>query len=320
MGRYLLRRLFIAIPVLFGISIATFALGNVAPGDPVSAMLDPKQMANMGPEWVEQRKEALGLNDPAPKRFVLWLQELGQGNLGYSYQDGRPVTDKITERIWPTVKLMLVVLSMSVVIGIPIGIIAAVRQYSLFDYLASVLGFAAVSVPSFFLGLGMIYLFSVRLGWLPTAGMNTVGEEATFFDSLKHIILPATTLGLAQAAPLIRYARASMLESINQDYVTVARAKGLSERVVIFRHMLRNVLIPLVTVLALDLPALFGGTVIIEQVFAWPGMGTLAVASVFGRDYPVIMGITLIGAVAVVASNLLADLIYALIDPRIKYS
>ncbi len=215
---------------------------------------------------------------------------------------------------------MLVVLTMAIVIGIPVGVIAALKQYSLFDYLASILGFAAVSVPSFFLGLGMIYLFSVRLGWLPTAGMNTVGEEPTFSDSLRHIILPATTLGLAQAAPLIRYARASMLESINQDYVTVARAKGLSERVVVFRHMLRNVLIPLVTILALDLPALLGGTVIIEQVFAWPGMGTLAVSSVFGRDYPVIMGITLIGAVAVVASNLLADLIYALIDPRIKYS
>ncbi|MEA2512150.1 MAG: peptide/nickel transport system permease protein [Thermomicrobiales bacterium] len=320
MGRYLLRRLVIAVPILFGISLTTFALGNVAPGDPVTAMLDPKQMANLGPEWVEQRKEALGLNKPAATRYVIWLKELSRGNLGYSYQDGQPVWRKISERIWPTLLLMSTVLIMANLIGIPLGLLAAVKQYSVFDYAASLLGFAAVSIPSFFLGLGFIYIFSVQLRWLPTAGMNSVGGSKSFIDSLEHIILPATTLGLAQAAPLIRYSRASMLESIHQDYIAVARAKGLSERTVMFRHALRNVLNPLVTIIALDLPALLGGTVIIEQIFAWPGMGTLAVASVFGRDYPVIMGITLLGAVTVVASNLLADLVYAVVDPRIKYS
>ncbi len=320
MGRYLLRRLVIAVPILFGISITTFALANFAPGDPVTAMLDPKQMANLGPEWVEQRKEALGLNDPAPLRYVIWLKELLGGNLGYSYQDGEPVWGKISERIRPTLLLMSMVLIMANLIGIPLGLLAAVKQYSVFDYVASLLGFAAVSIPSFFLGLGFIYIFAVQLEWLPTAGMTTVGGSSSFVDSLEHIILPATTLGLAQAAPLIRYARASMLESIHQDYITVARAKGLSERTVMFRHALRNVLNPLVTIVALDLPALLGGTVIIEQIFAWPGMGTLAVSSVFGRDYPVIMGITLLGAVIVVASNLLADLVYAVVDPRIKYS
>lgn len=320
MGRYLLRRLVVAVPILFGISITTFALANFAPGDPVTAMLDPKQMANLGPEWVEQRKEALGLNDPAPLRYVIWLKELLGGNLGYSYQDGEPVWGKISERIRPTFLLMSTVLIMANLIGIPLGLLAAVKQYSVFDYVASLLGFAAVSIPSFFLGLGFIYIFAVQLEWLPTAGMNTVGGSSSFMDSLEHIILPATTLGLAQAAPLIRYARASMLESIHQDYITVARAKGLPERTVLFRHALRNVLNPLVTIVALDLPALLGGTVIIEQIFAWPGMGTLAVSSVFGRDYPVIMGITLLGAVIVVASNLLADLVYAVVDPRIKYS
>jgi peptide/nickel transport system permease protein len=320
MGRYLLRRLVIAIPILFGISLATFALGNFAPGDPVTAMLDPKQMANLGPEWIEQRKEALGLNKPMPVRYLFWLKELAQGNLGYSYQDGQPVLHKISERVWPTFLLMSTVLVMANLIGIPLGLIAAVKQYSFFDYAASGLGFAAISVPSFFLGLGFIYIFAVQLRWLPTSGMHSVGGSPSFTDSLEHIILPAATLGLAQAAPLIRYARASMLESIHQDYITVARAKGLSERSVMFRHALRNVLNPLVTIIALDLPALLGGTVIIEQIFAWPGMGSLAVSSVFGRDYPVIMGITLIGAVTVVASNLLADLIYAVVDPRIKYS
>lgn len=320
MGRYLLRRLVIAVPILFGISIATFALGNFAPGDPVTAMLDPKQMANMGPEWVAQRKEALGLNKPAPVRYLIWLKQLAHGNLGYSYQDGRPVWGKISERIWPTVLLMSTVLLLANLIGIPLGLIAAVKQYSVFDYTASVLGFAAISIPSFFLGLGFIYIFAVQLRWLPTAGMTSVGGSKSAFDTVQHLILPAATLGLAQAAPLIRYARASMLESIHQDYITVARAKGLSERAIMFRHALRNVLNPLVTIIALDLPALLGGTVIIEQIFAWPGMGALAVSSVFGRDYPVIMGITLLGAVAVVASNLLADLIYAVVDPRIKYS
>ncbi len=320
MGRYLLRRLVIAVPILFGISLATFALGNFAPGDPVTAMLDPKQMANMGPEWVAQRKEALGLNKPAPVRYLIWLKQLAHGNLGYSYQDGQPVWGKISERIWPTVLLMSTVLLMANLIGIPLGLIAAVKQYSVFDYTASVLGFAAISIPSFFLGLGFIYIFAVQLRWLPTAGMTSVGGSKSAFDTVQHLILPAATLGLAQAAPLIRYARASMLESIHQDYITVARAKGLSERAIMFRHALRNVLNPLVTIIALDLPALLGGTVIIEQIFAWPGMGALAVSSVFGRDYPVIMGITLLGAVAVVASNLLADLIYAVVDPRIKYS
>jgi peptide/nickel transport system permease protein len=320
MGRFILRRLLIAIPVLFGISLATYAMGSMAPGDPVTALLSPGQMANFGPEWIEHRKEALGLNKPVPVRYGLWLKEIAKGNLGYSYQDGQPVTKKISERVWPTLKLMSVVLLISILLGVPLGILAAVKQYSVFDYLANILGFAAVSIPSFFLGLGLIYLFSVQLAWLPTAGMNSVGEIPTFRDSLSHIILPAITLGLAQAAPLIRYSRASMLESINQDYITVARAKGLSERNVILRHALRNVLIPLVTVITLDLPALVGGTVIIEQVFAWPGMGTLAVGSVFGRDYPTIMGITMLGAVMVVFCNLLADVIYALIDPRIKYS
>ena len=198
--------------------------------------------------------------------------------------------------------------------------LSAIKQYSLLDYAAAVFGFAAVSVPSFFLGLALIYVFALRLDWLPTAGMNTVGAVPTFRDSAHHLVLPAVVLGLAQAAPLIRYARSSMLESIRQDYVAVARAKGLAERVVMVRHALRNVLIPLVTVVALELPALFGGTIIIEQIFAWPGMGTLAVTAVFARDYPVIMGITLFGAVMIVVSNLLADVLYAVVDPRIRYS
>lgn len=320
MARYVLRRLVISIPVLIGITIVTYVIVNLAPGDPVTAMLDPVQAGALGPGWVQQQKEALGLDKPIPVRYALWLKEIAQGNLGFSYNDRLPVAHKILERVWPTVKLMLTVEAIALVIGIPLGILSAVKQYSLADYVTTVFGFAAVSIPSFFLGLGAIYVLSVKLGWLPSAGMATVGAPPSFVDSLRHLILPAAVLGLAHAAPLIRYTRSSMLETIREDYIRVARAKGLRERVVLYRHGLRNALIPLVTVIALDLPKLFAGTVIIEAVFAWPGMGTLAITAVRGRDYPVIMAINLVSAVMILVSNLVADMLYAFIDPRIKYS
>ncbi len=320
MSVYLLRRLVVSIPVLIGITMATYAIVSFAPGDPVTAMLNPEQIAELGPEWVERQREELGLNDPPPVRYALWVKELGQGNLGFSLVDRRPVVEKIGERIGPTLRLMLTVLVIAILVGVPIGIVSALKQYSALDYAVSLFGLAAVSIPSFFLGLAAIYLFSVRLGWLPTAGMATVGQPPSFVDSLRHLVLPATVLGLGFAAPLIRYARSSMLGSIREDYVTVARAKGLRERAVILRHALRNVLIPLITVIALDFPKLLGGTIIIEQVFAWPGMGTLAIASVLGRDYPVLMAINLISALMILSSNLLADVVYAIADPRIRYA
>jgi peptide/nickel transport system permease protein len=320
MGRYLLRRIFVSIPVLLGITVAMYLIANLAPGDPVTALMNPEQMANMGPEWVQQQKESLGLNDPLPIRYVKWLGQTVQGNLGYSFVDRLPVSEKIGERVWPTLQLMLVVMVISVLVGVPLGILSALKQYSFIDYLLTVAGFLTVSIPSFFLALVLIYVFSVRLEWLPATGMYTVGKDRTFLDSLQHIILPASVLGLAQAAPIIRYTRASLLETVKQDYVTVARAKGLSEGLVISRHALRNALIPIITIIALDIPRLLGGTVIIEQVFAWPGMGSLAIASVQGRDYNVLMGINLIAAVMILLSNLLADVVYALVDPRIKYA
>ena len=320
MGRYLLRRLIISIPVLIGITIATYAIVNLAPGDPVSALLNPEQVAALGPGWVEQQREALGLNKPIPVRYGLWMKEIARGNLGFSLVDRQPVAHKLAERIWPTLRLMLLALTIALVIAIPAGVISALKQYSLLDYIVTAFGFLAISIPSFFLALAAIYVFAVKLGWLPAAGMYTVGQPPTLGDALRHLVLPATVLGLAQAAPLIRYTRSGMLEVIRQDYVTVARAKGLGERLVIFRHALRNALIPLVTVVALQLPALLGGTVIIEAVFAWPGMGTLAITAIRGRDYPTIMAINLISALMVLTSNLLADLVYAVIDPRIRYT
>jgi peptide/nickel transport system permease protein len=320
MGRYLLRRLAISVPVLFGITLVTFVIINMAPGDPVAALIDPESISALGPEWFEQQKKALGLDQPLPVRYVLWLKEVAQGNLGFSYSDRQPIGDKIAERIWPTVKLMLTVQLLALAIALPIGVVSALRQYSWIDYLATVFGFATIAIPSFFLALAAIYVFSVRLKWLPISGMATIGEPPSLLDSIHHLILPATVLGLAQAAPLIRYTRSSMLETIRQDYVRTARAKGLGERAVVYVHALRNALIPLVTVVALALPQLLGGAVIIEQVFAWPGMGTLAITAVRGRDYPTIMAINLIGAVAILVSNLIADVVYAWVDPRIKYS
>jgi peptide/nickel transport system permease protein len=320
MGRYIVRRILISIPVLFGITVVTYVIVTLAPGDPVSALVNPETVAALGPGWLEQQRAELGLNRPLPVRYALWMKQILRGNLGYSYSDRQPVADKITERLWPTLKLMLTVQLLALLIAVPIGVLSAVKQYSWLDYLATVFGFTTISVPSFFLALAGIYLFAIKLRWLPTAGMGTIGKPSSIIDSLEHLILPATVLGLAQAAPLIRYTRSSMLETIRQDFVRVARAKGLSETRVITRHALRNALIPLVTVVALTLPQLLGGTVIIEQVFSWPGMGTLAIKAVRARDYPTMMAINMIGAVAILVSSLIADVLYAWIDPRISYS
>lgn len=320
MGRFLLRRLLTSVPVLLGITIAMYAIINLAPGDPVTALMNPEQMANLGPDWVEEQRESLGLNDPVPVRYLKWLGETATGNLGYSTVDRQSVSSTIGDRIWPTVKLMLVVIVISVLAGIPLGILSALRQHSFFDYFMTLLGFLTVSIPSFFLGLVMIYIFALKLDWLPATGMFTLGQPRTFTDSLSHILMPAIVLGLAQAAPIIRYTRASLLDTIKQDYVTVARAKGLKESRIVVGHSLRNALIPIITIIALNVPSLLGGTVVIEQVFAWPGMGSLAISSVTGRDYNVLMGINLIVAIMILLSNLLADLIYAFADPRIKFS
>lgn len=320
MGQYILRRFLITIPLVIGITLATYVIVNLAPGDPVTALINPESAASLGPEWIAEQRRQLGLDKPLPVRYVLWLREVARGNLGYSTQDRQPIGQKIRERIWPTLRLMSAALILAVLIAIPVGVLSALRQYSVMDYAVTILGFTAIAVPSFFLALSGIYIFAIKLGWLPTAGMYTVGRPQTLPDSLLHLILPATVLGLAEAAPLIRYVRSSMLEVIRQDYVNVARAKGLRESAVIYRHALRNALIPLITVVALSLPRLFGGTVIIEKIFAWPGMGTLAIDAVIARNYPVILAINLIAALLILGSNLLADILYAVIDPRIKYT
>ena len=320
MATYLLRRLAISVPVLLGITLAVYVIISLAPGDPVDALINPEAVAALGPDFREQQREALGLNRPIIVRYAIWLKEVTRGNLGYSFMDRQSIATKIGERLGPTLGLMGSALILAIVIAVPTGVLSAIKQYSLIDYAATVVGFAAISVPSFFLSLAGIYVFALKIPILPAAGMQTVGQPWSFPDWLWHLTLPALVLGLAEAAALIRYTRSSMLEVIRQEYVRVARAKGLHEATVMYRHALRNALIPLVTVIALGLPRLLGGAVIVEAVFAWPGIGTLALTAVQGRDYPVIMAINLISAMTILLSNLLADMMYAVIDPRIRYS
>ncbi len=314
----MVRRLLVSIPVFLGITMLTFVFIRMAPGDPVRMMADPEYLAGDAEGYLERLRVDLGLDKPLPIQYVVWVGQVAQGNLGYSFHDRRPVTDIVAERVLPTVKLMGTAMLIALLVGVPVGILAALRQHSAFDYLAAVLTLATISTPSFLLGLAAIYVFSLRLELLPTSGMFSIGAPRSLLDDLHHLVLPAGILGLNLAGPLARYARASLLEVIHQDYLTTARAKGLRAGAIVVRHALPNALIPLITVVAIQIPGLFAGAVVIEQIFSWPGMGQLALAAITLRDYPVLMGFTMSIAVLVLLSNLLADIAYAVVDPRIR--
>ncbi|HYH12657.1 MAG TPA: ABC transporter permease [Thermomicrobiales bacterium] len=318
MGQFILRRLLITIPVLVGVTLLSFFLINLAPGDAVTAYIDPITRAELGEDWVEMRRQQLGLDDPVYIRYVYWLREIVQGNLGFSLISGQAVSEQIVSRLGPTSLLMGTALLIGTVVGIPLGILSAVRQYSVLDYVTTVGGFLTISTPSFFLGLGLVYLFAVRWSVFPSSGMRTLGQDESALDVMRHMILPATVLAMAQTPLVMRYARSTMLEVLRQDYMTTARAKGLRERVVLTVHGFRNALIPLITIVGLSLPELLSGAVITETIFQWPGMGTLAVRAVTARDYPVILGVILVTAAMVLLANLLADILYAVADPRIR--
>lgn len=318
MGKYILRRILVSIPVLIGITVITFSLIHLAPGDPVTGMIDPT-LGDFSPDLVERERVKLGLDKPVPVQYVLWLGRVLRGDLGYSLINRKPIAGMIGDRIWSTLQLTLSALLVSVVAGVAIGIISAVRQYSILDYLVTLFSFSAISVPGFFLSLGLIYLFALKLRWLPTSGMRTLGEDPSLWDQIKHMIMPVSVLAVSITAPLARYARSSMLEVLQLGYVSTARAKGLRERAVVMGHAFPNALIPLVTVVGLRLPALFGGSVIVEQIFHWQGMGTLNISAVMNQDYTLLMGLNMISAVLVLFANQLADIAYALVDPRISY-
>ena len=316
MGRFVLRRLAVAVPVVLGVTLINYLLINLAPGSPVDALVDPLA----GPEAREAKRRELGLDQPIYVRYGLWLVEVARGNLGYSYADYRPVAQKLAERIAPTAALAGSAFLIAYLVAIALGVVSALRPYSGVDFLATFAGILGVSVPSFFFGLGAIYLLSLKVPVFPTGGMLATGQPFTVPDFLAHLALPALTLALFDLGSLVRYTRASMLEVLNQDYIRTARAKGLSERQVVFGHALRNALNPLITQVGLALPRLLGGAVVIETVFQWPGMGRLAIQAILQRDYPVLMGLNLMIALLVIAGSLLADVLYSVADPRIRYS
>ena len=316
MAQFVLRRLLVSVPLLVGITLIIFLLANLMPGDPVLAVMTGE--AQLSEAQLEAARERLGLDAPLPVRYLRWLGEVARGNLGDSYITGRPVLDTLLGRIPATLELMGVSLLFSVLIGMALGILSAVKQYSFLDYLLTVLGFAGVSVPVFFTGMLLIYVFALKLQWLPTSGMTTPGEPFSLGDNLRHLLMPALAIGLLRTAVFMRYTRGSMLEVLQSDFVRTARSKGLSERTVTV-HALRNALIPVVTIIGLNLPVLIGGAVIIETLFQWPGMGLAYITAVNQRDYTMIMGFVLFTSVFVLFSNLLTDVTYALVDPRVTY-
>ena len=315
MFRYVVRRLLISIPVLLGITMITFLAYSMAPGDPVLALIEP----GVDPQYVEVRKEALGLNQPIYVRYLAWLNEVAHGNLGYSYRNGLPVVQRIAEALPATLQLNLAATVLALAIGVPLGILSALRQNSLVDSFLTLASFAGISIPVFFLSLGALYLFALRLDWFPSHGMRDPQAAYPVLDRLHHLALPALVSGFWSIAGFLRYTRSCILEVLGMDYLRTARAKGLTERLVIVRHGFRSGLIPVVTYLGLTTPWLFGGSVIVESIFSWPGMGQLALMALGARDYPVIMGIALVMAMIVLVTNLLVDISYAWLDPRIRY-
>ena len=312
MWKYIWKRILIAIPVLIGITIIDYGIMCLA-GSPLEMLQGPR----VSEAALEAKAIAMGLDKPFYVQYFIWLKQLLQGNMGYSVKSYQPVLEMIKSHLGPTLLLMGVSLIVSLLIAIPAGIYSAVHQYSKGDYAVVTFSFLGSSVPSFFLALLLIYVFTVKLGVLPSSGMTTLGTEGGFVDVLKHMIMPVLVLAVSLAGSNIRYIRSAVLEILQQDYLRTARAKGIGRFKVIYKHALRNALVPIVTVIGMQIPMLFGGAVIIEQVFSWPGLGLMTMSAITARDYPVIMGVCLLSAIVVLAANLLTDIMYALVDPTI---
>ena len=323
MRTYFLTRLLHAIPLLFALSIVLFLVVRSAPGGPLA---QAERNPNITAEQREQLRARLGLDQPLHTQYFTWISSVAQGDLGRSIKTNRPVAEMIGERVANTLLLVGTAFILTVLIAIPLGALSALRQYSWFDYLVTTLSFAGQSVPVYWLGLVAILIFYVWLDnpftggpLLPAGGMYTLGGSKTLADLIWHMILPVAVLCSAWVAWYSRFFRASMLETLNADYVRTAIAKGLSRRSVVYSHAGRNVVIPLITMIALDLPSVFAGALFIETIFSWPGMGRLFWEAARGRDYPVLMAIIMINAVLIVIANLIADMLYARLDPRVRY-
>lgn len=313
MAGYVARRAAQAVVVMVGVSVLVFALVHLVPGDPIRASLGTRY----DPVIADQLRERSGLDQPLVTQYFTWLGSALTGDLGVSFRSGRPVTDSIVGRLPATLTLAVASLVVALVIALPLGVVSAVRQGSRADYVATVFSQAGISIPDFWMGIMLILFVSSYLGALPPSGYVSIAESPV--DWLRHLAMPAVTTGVVTGSILTRFVRSSTLEALSQDYTTTARSKGLRERVVVNRHVLKNALIPVVTVTGLQLGFLLGGVVVVEVVFSWPGLGQLALIAVERRDYPILQGVVLVIAVLFLLINLLVDLLYAFIDPRIRY-
>jgi peptide/nickel transport system permease protein len=323
MTNYLIKRILMLFPLLLGITLITFVVIHLAPGEPVEMQVSMSPKVSAASR--ARLREFYGLDKPLYVQYGRWISNLARFDFGRSFApDNRPVTDKIVERIPVTLSLNIIALILEFCLAMPIGILAAVRRDTLLDRAISVFVFLGFAVPTFWLALLCMYLFGVKLSWLPISGLHSLGSEqlpvlARWLDLAKHLILPVCIATFGSLAGLSRYMRSTMLEVLSQDYITTARAKGVKERIVIYKHALKNALLPVITLLGFSLPGLIGGGVIFETIFGIPGMGQLFYQGVMARDYPLVMGILVIGACLTLVGNLLADLCYAFADPRIRH-
>lgn len=315
MGTYIVKRLAISIPVLFLISVGAFIPVHLTPGDPADMYITP----DMTPAQIEMTRAALGLDKPLFIQYVDWIGNFLAGNLGFSFGNRQPVLDIIEQRLTPILLLMSLSLLVAYITAIPLGIWAALRKDTIWDRCIIGWTFLNVSFPPFFLGLALIYVFAVQLDIFPTGGMSVLGSDGDAEDLILHLVLPVLVMASQFSANMIRYVRSSVIDVMHQNYIRTALAKGLSWPQILWHHVLRNSLIPIITVIGTDLPKIIGGAVITEQIFQWPGIGSLTVAAINSRDYPVLMAIVILSAVAVLIANIIIDILYAVIDPRITY-
>lgn len=314
MLKYILKRILIAIPTLIGITVIDYAIMCFA-GSPLEML----QGARISQAAVAAKEAALGLDKPFYIQYFIWLMQLLHGNLGVSIKTYQPVVQMIGSHLGPTLLLMSVSLLVSLIMAIPTGVYSAVHQYSKGDYAVVTASFFGSSIPGFFLSLLLVYFFTVKLGILPSSGMSTLGTGGGAADVASHMVMPVLVLSVSMAGNNIRYIRSAVLEILAKDYLRTARAKGIGERRVVVRHAFRNALVPVITVVGMQIPLLFGGAVIVEQLFSWPGLGLMTMSAILSRDYPVIMGVCLLSAVVVLLANLVTDILYAAADPTIQY-
>ena len=316
MFRYILKRLLYAIPVFLGITFVIYTLINLAPGGPLSVLAASGEMSLSD---LEALKISMGLDKPIVIRYFIWLGDLLHGDFGISYRTSQEVSLMISQRIMPSLMLTGTGILAAMLVGVPLGIISAYKPNSVWDHISTFISFIGASVPNFFLSLLLIYVLAVKLKWFPTSGMQSSGMSGNLLDLLHHLALPAFVCGIQPIGNYIKQTRSSVLEVLNEEYIKTARSKGLTNVVIVLKHAFRNALIPIVTTISLSIPFLIGGAVVTEQIFVWPGIGSLMITAITSRDYPVIMGVAVLICGVVLVANLILDLIYAALDPRIKF-